>query len=169
MPPNPLVLTLLIDRQLSEFLTSLRTRYFPGRRNHLDAHITLFHALPGRHRNAVEQSILQSCKDHGPFALAIGHPTKMGHKGVMVKVTHASRLISTIHHDIQTHLLEALRNSDEGLTDQDRRPVGGAHVTVMNKAKDEEDVDRCLREMIELFDELGPSREKTGTALGFQL
>jgi hypothetical protein len=46
--PEPLIVTLrLLDRAAQERFDALRERHFPPERNHLRAHVTLFHALPG--------------------------------------------------------------------------------------------------------------------------
>ena len=92
----------------------------------------------------------------------------MRKKGVMVRVTRGSRTISTIHHDLQTRLVAAVLESEEKLTDQDQRARHGAHVSILYKARDEEEVDRCLLEVNEEFGNLGRSREKPGTVLWFQ-
>jgi hypothetical protein len=44
---SPLILTLEMDTHSFEILDALRKKHFPPERNVLDAHITLFHKLPG--------------------------------------------------------------------------------------------------------------------------
>ena len=44
---NALIVTLELNPALHAELTRCRTRLFPPERNYLDAHVTLFHALPG--------------------------------------------------------------------------------------------------------------------------
>ena len=47
MPDDrPLVLTAALDDETFDWLDGLRRRHFPPERNHLAAHLTLFHALP---------------------------------------------------------------------------------------------------------------------------
>lgn len=43
---QPLILTLWLDDDAARHFNELRQRYFPRERNYLDAHLTLFHALP---------------------------------------------------------------------------------------------------------------------------
>ncbi len=43
---QPLILTLWLDADSARQFNELRQRYFPRERNYLDAHLTLFHALP---------------------------------------------------------------------------------------------------------------------------
>lgn len=44
---QPLIVTLALDEQAQARFDALRSRHFPPDRNVLDAHVTLFHALPG--------------------------------------------------------------------------------------------------------------------------
>src|SRR6476469_7699644 len=44
---RPLIVTLLLDDAAQQRFDALRTAHFPAERNHLAAHVTLFHALPG--------------------------------------------------------------------------------------------------------------------------
>jgi 2'-5' RNA ligase len=50
---QPLVVTLLLEDDAQRRFDRLRTEHFPADRNHLAAHVTLFHALPGEHGDAV--------------------------------------------------------------------------------------------------------------------
>lgn len=43
----PLILTATLPPHLHRRFTDLRRRHFPPERNYLEAHVTLFHALPG--------------------------------------------------------------------------------------------------------------------------
>src|SRR6185437_5978036 len=42
----PLIVTALLDEVTQERFDRLRREHFPPERNHLDAHLTLFHRLP---------------------------------------------------------------------------------------------------------------------------
>ena len=42
----PLILTALLPKDMAAWATALRTEHFPPERNYLDAHVTLFHAIP---------------------------------------------------------------------------------------------------------------------------
>ena len=54
----PLILTLDLNESAQIFFNDLRNLHFPAERNHLKAHLTLFHHLP-----AYEKSILTDIKD----------------------------------------------------------------------------------------------------------
>jgi hypothetical protein len=47
------VVTLLLDDGAQRRFDRLREAYFPPERNHVAAHVTLFHALPGGQRDRV--------------------------------------------------------------------------------------------------------------------
>ncbi|MDQ1081564.1 2'-5' RNA ligase family protein [Pseudoroseomonas cervicalis] len=53
----PLILTLALDATSFARLEALRRAHFPPGRNVLSAHLTLFHALPGAERAAVEDRL----------------------------------------------------------------------------------------------------------------
>lgn len=44
----PLIVTALLPKGLHGWATELRTRHFPPERNYLEAHVTLFHAIPAQ-------------------------------------------------------------------------------------------------------------------------
>ncbi len=49
----PLIVTAVLDPASQQRFDDLRRRHFPPERNHLAAHVTLFHALPGGEEEAV--------------------------------------------------------------------------------------------------------------------
>jgi 2'-5' RNA ligase len=53
----PLILTLALDALAFARLDVLRCQHFPPERNLVPAHLTLFHALPGREEAAVRQTL----------------------------------------------------------------------------------------------------------------
>ena len=54
---RPLVLTAELDATTFAWLDDLRRRHFPAERNHLAAHLTLFHALPGSSHDRVARGL----------------------------------------------------------------------------------------------------------------
>ena len=44
---SPLILTAQLPDDMHARYTALRDAHFPPERNYLEAHVTLFHALPG--------------------------------------------------------------------------------------------------------------------------
>ena len=58
MPDHPpLILSAVLDAPVQERLDALRRAHFPPERNHLDAHVTLFHHLPGAEEDAVATAV----------------------------------------------------------------------------------------------------------------
>jgi hypothetical protein len=53
----PLILTARLDPEAFALLDALRRRHFPPERNHLSAHLTLFHQLPGEEEAAVRAGL----------------------------------------------------------------------------------------------------------------
>ena len=55
--PEPLIVTLLLEEAAQQRFDRLREQHFPPERNHLAAHVTLFHALPGEQLDAVRADL----------------------------------------------------------------------------------------------------------------
>lgn len=60
-PHGPLVLTLILDAHTQHALNALRTKYFPPSRNHLGAHVTLFHAIPPHRLEQLQGHLNELC------------------------------------------------------------------------------------------------------------
>ena len=54
--PAALILSAVLDAPVQRRLDALRRTHFPPDRNHLDAHVTLFHHLPGAEEDAVAEA-----------------------------------------------------------------------------------------------------------------
>ena len=119
---RPIILTLQLDGDSQAFFQAQRARYFPPAINYIDAHLTLFHNLPGERFDAVLKTLARACAAQGPFALEVCGLMKLG-RGVAYKIDAPALLA----------LREALAEAFEPwLVKQDRerfRP----HVTVQNK------------------------------------
>ncbi len=99
----------------------LRAEHFPPERNHLAAHVTLFHALPGEHVDAVRTG-LAAAAEREAFDVAVTGLRSLG-RGVAFTLESAD--------------LTALRSRlattwEPWLTPQDRQRHA-PHVTVQNK------------------------------------
>lgn len=121
MTVAPLVVTLLLGDEAQRRFDQLRATHFPAGRNHLAAHVTLFHALPGEHLADVRREL----------AAAAGRPA------FPVTVSRVRLLGRGVAYDLDSAELTALRAGlaarfDPWLTRQDRQP-GRPHVTVQNK------------------------------------
>ncbi|KAF2220870.1 hypothetical protein BDZ85DRAFT_185232, partial [Elsinoe ampelina] len=150
------ILTLLTDRNMHQSMTELRKKYFPPKLNHLDAHITLFHALP---ESKLESDILPAIKDLAQkttkFELGATTPFKLK-KGIAVGMPkdhggNASRIVHTV----------LVRKWSKFLSQQDFSFQ--AHFTIMNKVDDSQEVDRAFRDVKDQWEAC------FGTAEGFSL
>ena len=117
----PLILTLLLDAASQRHFDELRQAHFPPARNHLAAHVTLFHALPGATVDEVVADVRVAAR-RPPFEVMV---TGLRPLGGGVAFTLASPALEAL----RAGLAERWRH---GLSRQDRsgfRP----HVTVQNK------------------------------------
>ena len=121
----PLVLTLQLDDAAQERFDALRRAHFPPERNHLQAHVTLFHALPGACEHAVRADLERSAQ----------------RAAYDVQVVRVRSLGRGVAYDLRSPELAAQRGElavrwAAWLTPQDARPHA-AHVTVQNKVAPE--------------------------------
>lgn len=120
---RPLVVTLRMGDQASARFTALRRKHFPPDRNWLEAHVTLFHALPGAALDDVLADAREVASGQAPFLMRSERVVFLG-AGVAFALSslEASALRSTL----------ALRWAAL-LGRQDRAKRGALHVTVQNK------------------------------------
>lgn len=123
MPDAPLVVTLQLDAASQERFDRLRRAHFPAERNHLHAHVTLFHALPGEQEHAVRRDLTEAAQ-RAPYDVRVARVRSLG-RGVA--------------YDLRSDLLQEQRAAlarrwAPWLTAQDARPHA-AHVTVQNKVE----------------------------------
>ncbi|SEO76019.1 2'-5' RNA ligase family protein [Trujillonella endophytica] len=121
MNAAPLVVTLLLGEEAQRRFDRLRAAHFPAARNHLAAHVTLFHALPGERLAAVDAD-LAAAAARPPFDVEVTGVRFLG-RGV------AYALASAELDDLRAGLANAWA---DGLTPQDRQ-WHAPHVTVQNK------------------------------------
>jgi hypothetical protein len=99
----------------------------------------------------------------------------MGNRGVMVNIKERPYgTFEHIHGEILNGLRKGVERDEDKLSNQDDKVLKRAHVTVLNKAKDEEEVERCLEEVKAVFEGLRGEDEngypqKTGRVIGFEL
>ena len=120
-----LILTLALDEASQARFDALRTAHFPPQRNHIGAHVTLFHALPD--------------------ALAVREDVRAAAAAVPafdVRVPRLRSLGRGVAYVLESEALTALRRDlaqgwDRLLTAQDRQ-WHAPHVTVQNKVRPEQ-------------------------------
>ena len=125
--PRPLILTLILEPALADPLNALRRKHFPPERNFLDAHVTLFHALPGEHEKTIRRELEAFCTATPAFEVRVPRVRQWG-KGVFAELSSP---------DLLGFRAELAARWDDLLTPQDRRPFK-PHVTVQNKVPEAE-------------------------------
>lgn len=133
----PLIVTAALDEGAFAWFEDLRQSHFPRHRNQVPAHLTLFHALPGRHERIVAQTLTAACKTRRACQLNVRGPWSLGN-GVAYKIA------SPDLDDLRTNLAKTF---SPWLTRQDQAPFR-PHITVQNKATPDDA--RLLLEQLQL-------------------
>ena len=131
----PLVLTLTLDTEATGYFNQLRQRHFPPERNHLNAHLTLFHQLPGLEADCFVSGLEEISAQYGPLSLSVAEVRLLG-KGVAYYLK--SQVLPQLHRQLQ-------KRWQPYLTAQDQQKLW-PHVTVQNKVPPE--VARILHEQL---------------------
>ncbi|SDG53397.1 2'-5' RNA ligase family protein [Pseudonocardia oroxyli] len=122
---RPLVVSAVLAEPVQSELNALRARHFPPERNHLDAHVTVFHALPGELGAEVAAELAAAVRRDPPHA-SVGPPRLLG-RGVALRVDAP---------DVLGWRAAAVERWGAQLTAQDRGKRE-LHVTVQNKVTPE--------------------------------
>lgn len=118
----PLILTLGFHPDDQNRFDVLRQRHFPPERNHIPAHLTLFHHLPGSELGAVDHSIGLTARQPG-FPVEV---TGLRSLGRGVAYTFAAPPLLSLRSALARHWHDHLTAQDR----QGWRP----HLTIQNKA-----------------------------------
>ena len=121
MSENPVILTLKINEEAAAYFTDLRTQYFPAERNYLEAHLTLFHHLPGN-EHAVFEVVKTACPQQKPMTLQVSQVVTIG-AGVAFKLECDA--LKKLHKNLQ-------QQWQQWLTPQDKQALW-PHITIQNK------------------------------------
>ncbi|MDQ1899962.1 2'-5' RNA ligase family protein [Paracoccus sp. WLY502] len=132
---DPLILTAWLDDRSFDVFQTMRQRHFPPARNHIPAHLTLFHHLPGAGIGWITQDLQDAARNFSPMEGRVSGLRFLG-RGVA--------------YDIDCPGIERLRDGlsaifSQALTPQDRQRIR-PHVTIQNKV--------APSEARALFDEL---------------
>ena len=144
-------MTAKMDPDSFEFFNALRREHFPAERNHLSAHITLFHHLPGGHLDEIEDQLKITASRQYEFKLYFEAVKFIGRGSIV---------------EIESPPLVSLRNKlvnhwSDWLTPQDSQKFA-PHVTIQNKAEPE-DARRLFEQLTESW------QPRTGTVTALQL
>lgn len=121
MDDRPLILTALLDDATQARFDDLRERHFPAGRNHLAAHLTLFHALPGD-AAAELATDLTAATDRAPMTARV---TGLRLLGRGVAFTLDCPELTALRRGVAERWRPRLTRQDAGKAD--------LHVTVQNK------------------------------------
>ncbi|KAH8199386.1 hypothetical protein TruAng_006430 [Truncatella angustata] len=163
------VLTLLLTPAHQREMSALRRKWFPERLLKVDAHITLFHALPGSRLTAIRADLGEMARGVRGFEVRAdrGGVFKMG-RGVGVEVDRgaldrARGIREGLRagwqgQDGERHVVglgstksEERRREIGWLSEQDARKCWKGHYTVMNKEDDKDRKEQCYRELTEVW------------------
>jgi hypothetical protein len=117
----PLIVSLHLDGKSFSALNALRQLHFPPERNFLDAHLTLFHHLPGGEEAEVK-AILAAASQIPPIEL---EPLEFRSLGRGVAAYYQAPALLALHQSLQKRFSPWLKPQDQ----QKLRP----HITVQNK------------------------------------
>jgi hypothetical protein len=118
----PLILTAVLPPDLHRWATALRRAHFPPERNHLEAHVTLFHALPPQVEDELRALLARLAGERAPVPARLDGVMNLG-RGT------ALRLFSPAMLDLRASIAEHFRGL---LTAQDNHPPR-LHITIQNK------------------------------------
>ncbi len=148
---QPFILTLQLDAESFDYLSELRRQHFPRERNYLDAHLTLFHALPAQSEAQIRADLQDVAGVTAPLKLRFPNTRFLG-KGVAIEV-EAPALVR-----LRRELSDKWRPL---LGAQDARVIK-PHITIQNKV--------TPAKARALFDELAASWSSfDGRGVGLQL
>lgn len=120
---RPLIVTAELAPHDHKWLNALRKRHFPPERNQLDAHVTMFHAIPPSAQSEVEGLLRDAARQRAPDAMISGLMDLGG--GVAFRIRSPD--LDRIRGDIADRL--------HGLLTAQDMAGWNAHVTIQNKAE----------------------------------
>ena len=123
----PLILTAELPGELHRRFTDLRTAHFPPERNYLEAHVTLFHAIPAHYGDEVRRYLARLAGEVAPIAGEVEGLMSLG-GGTAIKLVSPDLL--ALRDGIADHLHGMLTAQDQ------HRPR--LHVTIENKVASKE-------------------------------
>ena len=123
----PLILTAQLPRDLHARFTALRTAHFPPERNFLEAHVTLFHALPPMCEAEMVTLGKRMAAEFAPVAGRVAGLMTLG-GGTAIRLESRGML------DLRAMIAEHFHGL---LTGQDQH-APRLHVTIQNKVKSAE-------------------------------
>ena len=119
---SPLIVTARMPADLHARFTALRTAHFPPERNYLEAHVTLFHALPAMCEAEVCTYLKRIASEFSPIQGYVEGIMSLGN-GTAIRLSSPDMLL----------LRDMIANHFHGLLTQQDQQSRRLHVTVQNK------------------------------------
>ena len=117
----PLIVTAELPEALQSRADQLRAAYFPPERNHLNAHVTLFHALPAMVEEELKDTLAVEARA-APIAARLEGLMNLG-RGTALRLSSPGML----------DLRERLADRFHGLLTSQDQQAPRLHVTIQNK------------------------------------
>lgn len=124
---NPFILTAKLPPDIQGWANTLRREHFPPERNHLHAHVTLFHAFAPSLRDELKSFVPQIAREFAPPRADITGLMDLG-KGTAIRLVSPELL--ALRAVIAEHFQGALTDQDL----HEPRP----HITIQNKVSKNE-------------------------------
>ena len=134
----PLILTAELPPDLHRRFTDLRIAHYPRERNYLEAHVTLFHALPAHCEDELRGFLARLATEVSPVSGRVEGIMSLGGGGSAIRISSHEML--ALRDEIADHFRGLLTMQDQ------HRPR--LHVTIQNKVTAAEA--RALRSVLEL-------------------
>jgi len=119
---SSLVATFAMSFSAQNYFNQLRRQHFPAERNHLDAHLTLFHALPPQ--SWIIEDMKKLVKNQEPFIATAQNIVSLGN-GTAIKIISPN--LALIHQILQKKWFDVLSAQD--------RQRRNFHITIQNKVE----------------------------------
>ena len=123
----PIIVTLQVDEVSDSLFQTARQEYYPPAINYVNAHLTLFHNLPGVRFDSIMNEIARTCAAQPAFHLSVAEVMRLG-RGVAYKI-EAPPLLA-----LRKTLAAKFKPWLTGQDAQNFRP----HVTIQNKVSPEQ-------------------------------
>ncbi|MFM6829022.1 MAG: 2'-5' RNA ligase family protein [Novosphingobium sp.] len=126
-PYAPLIVTAQLPPPLQNWANDLRQAHFPPERNYLNAHVTLFHALPASVLDEARDLLARLAAQHAPVDARLSAVMDLG-GGTAIRIESPGMI------DLRDQLAEHFR----GMLSRQDSHAPRLHVTIQNKVERKE-------------------------------
>ena len=133
----PLIVTAQLPKDVHRWATRLRTEHFPAERNFLEAHVTLFHALPAQCEEELRDYLKQLAGELSPVNARLEGVMPLGGGTTALKITSDGMLM----------LRDQIADRFHGMLTQQDQHRPRLHITIQNKVTAKEA--KALQQVLE--------------------